>query len=256
MNLIFLTSLELVEVVLLVAGVLGFIAGSVLQGRTKRVDHKKLLKETDVFFSRYGLEAPGKEDIEEHKTTLSTNELFLGHFADLIQFKRCYKKSSGDVDYYLSNVLVYWLDRVRKQELHSGDMYWNFYCTVKTRNKNELAIYHRERTVPEEVFGSRLKITNAADDFDRTFVVKSTDRELKETEVPEEIQKILLDYKDQYPVISSEMTANRAYVFIGKNGFSVTAPYNEDNDRVMTLFELGAELAEYFKGNSLQALED
>lgn len=242
----FLTPMEYLQVVIIFGGLICIIVYGAFQHKQKQVV-KQVLKETDEIFAGYGFKSLKREEFNNHKKTLAVENLFIGNFSEEIDFSRCYKKSSGDVDFFLSDVQEYWHNRVQRNRLISGDRYWNFYCAVPTQMTSELAIHHKERCIPKEIFGSRLEIIDPVDNFEKIFIVKSTDKELKQTSIPPEIQKILLSYKDQYPIVSSGMQEKRTYIFLGKDEISVSAPFNESNSAVVSLFELGAELAEYFK---------
>ena len=242
----FLTFMEYVEAFIFLFGLICFIIYGAFEHK-KKVVIKQVLKKTDEIFAGYGFKSLSRQEFNNHKETLAVEHLFKGDFCEEIDFSRCYKKSSGEVDFFLSDVQEYWHNRVRRNNLVSGYRYWNFYCAVPTQMTFELAIHHRERCIAREMFGSRLEITDPVDNFEKVFIVKSTDRELKEISIPPEIQKILLSYKDQYPVVSSKMQEKRTYVFLGKDEVSVSAPFTESDIAVVSLFELGAELADFFK---------
>ncbi len=242
----FFTTIEYIQVVILLGGLVSFIIYGAFQHK-QRPAAKQVLKETDEIFAGYGFKSLKRQEFNNHKKTLAVENLFKGNFSEEIDFSRCYKKSSGEVDFFLSDVQEYWHNRVRRNNLITGDRYWNFYCAVPTQMTSELAIYYKERCITEEIFGSRLEIIAPVDDFEKIFIVKSTDKDLKETSIPPEIQKILLSYKDQYPIVSSEMQEKRTYVFLGKDEVSVSAPFIDSDGAVVSLFELGAELVEYFK---------
>ena len=212
----------------------------------------RFLKKLDKTLGKYEFKSLKREEYHhDHKRNLFNRKLFDWNKVTTIDFKRCYRLSSGELDCFISDVqeLSHEEGKIdpRVTEIVKKDRYWNFYCAIETSFDNELAIYHQERCIPLDVFGKSLEIVNPVENFKGIFIVKSTNGELTEITIPVEIQKIFLRYYDGYPIKAKNLSKTSAYVFLGKKEISISAPYIQNNHSVILLFELGVELVQYFK---------
>ena len=242
-----LTTTECIQVFVFIAGLILFIILGIMNLKKKQLN-KRFLKQVDDIYEGYGFKSLKRKEFETHIRTLSKGKFFLGNHISAIDLNRCYKKSSGAVDFYLSDVQgINICRRTGRSSIVPNDEYWNFYCAIRTPIMDELILYHKERAGPNDFFGKKINVTNSVDDFDSVFIVKSTDFKLTEAAIPAEIQKILLAYNEKYPIRSMEMQKIRTYVLINKKEISISAPYTQDSHSVISLFEMGVEIVQYLK---------
>lgn len=163
-------------------------------------------------------------------------------------------KTSGNAELYLSVIKREF--QVDAENLGAPEFlnYLSFFGKLTYSLPDALIINKKEQPIETSFLGNKLEITNSVDEFSTVFEVRSPDIRLEKVNIPDEIQKTLLRYSQNYPLVfigSDEVSC----VFINKKGVSIIVPLTQKESDFMSLFELGAELTETIKSMGNPELE-
>ncbi len=183
---------------------------------------------------------------EELKELVSGCFVMAGEGIVDVNVVRGFLKSSGGTDLYLSVIK-------RNLQLNSKSIgtqeqinYFNFFGRLDHSLPYSLIFNRKLQPIETYFLGKNLIIENPVEDFTQIFEVHSPDIRIEQLSIPAEIQKTLLSYNKNYPLVFPG-TDDVSCVFINKKGISIIAPLTINEDEFMSMFELGVELTEMIK---------
>lgn len=177
---------------------------------------------------------------------LSDNLLFSS--PDLVGFKTLsgFVKKSGDADIYLALVRREFRSDPGEKAVIDYTNHFFLFSHMETSTASPLIFHRKNSKFSNSLVSGEIVVENSIDGFNVNFAVRSLDIRLEKMDIIPEVQAILQRYQSDYPFKYSD-DDELSCLFISKKGITVIAPVTPNENDLMSMFELGAELTEFYK---------
>lgn len=178
---------------------------------------------------------------------LLSNSLLFSR-SDLLGFRSVsgFAKKAGDASIYLALVRRDFKKKSGLKTVLNSTFYFFLFSHLESFDMAPLVIHKNNGKFANQMVGPKIPIENSRDDFDKLFAVHSLDITLERADISPGMQEIFLRYKSDYP-FEFENIDDIPCVYISKKGLTAIAPITHKESDLMSLFELGAEIMEYYK---------
>ena len=206
----------------------------------------KLLNNIRKISESAGFSKLQKDEIWFIEDFLTDNLLFSS--TDLVGFKAIsgFIKKSGDADIYLALVRREFRSDPTEKAVVDYTYHFFLFSNVDNSTTSPLIFHRKNGKFNNPLVGGEISVENSINGFNENFSVRSLDIRLENIDIIHEIQEILQRYQSDYPFKYSD-NDELSCLFISKKGITVIAPVTPNENDLMSIFELGAELTEFYK---------